>query len=129
MKERLDQTVRGAEELVLALLEKVASERTRCPTNPEIAELLSEQGIPLAASTIPRLFSNLTRKGIITVEVYGHNFRRVMILSGQSAGLSTAAPQHGRPPHIVIDASERKRRDSRPRLKRRPRFRLRNKVA
>jgi hypothetical protein len=56
----------------------------------------------------------LVRQGRIVIRVYGGNWRDVLICAGRQAGKSTAPAPHGGRPHIVIDATERARRDSQP---------------
>jgi len=98
---------------VFGIVERAASKGHRCPTNPEIAAKLNESGLTkaIAASSIPGVFRQLIRKGLVTVRVYGHNWRDVLILQGPHAGKATLPPPHGGKPHTVIDKAERERRD------------------
>lgn len=98
---------------VLAMVERTASEGRRCPTNPEISDDFNELGITesVAASSIPGIFRQLIRRGLITVRVYGNNWRDVVILQGPRAGKVTLPPPHGGKPHIVIDKVGGERRD------------------
>jgi hypothetical protein len=96
-----------------ALIEKAASEGRRCPTNAEIATHFRQTGVAKHAtpSGIPRLINQLIRRGLITVRIYGNNWRDVIILQGRHAGMTTSPPPHGGKPHLIIDPSERERRD------------------
>ncbi len=79
------QGEKGAlEARVFALVKRAASEGRRCPTNAEIATDLNESGITksVAASSIPGVFRQLIRRGLVTVRVYGNNWRDVVILQG-----------------------------------------------
>lgn len=75
-----------------SLLEEAAVAGIRCPQREQIT------------STI---FSQLAREGLILVEVYMHNFRRITILAGEHKGKKTSdAPldHKGRPrkPYLVV---------------------------
>ena len=98
---------------VYALVERAAKEGRRCPTNAEIAAHLNKSGLakPVAASSIPDIFRQLIRQGLVTVRIYGNNWRDVVILRGPHAGKVTLPPPHGGKPHIVINQAERERRD------------------
>jgi hypothetical protein len=98
---------------VYAVVEGAAMEGRRCPTNAEIAANLNASGLrkSVAASSIPGVFRELIRRGLVTVRIYGNNWRDVMILQGPHAGKVTQPPPHGGKPHIVIDKAERERRD------------------
>jgi hypothetical protein len=104
---------------VLAIVEKAAANGERCPTNPEIATRLQDQGIALRPSSIPNVLRELTRAGQIVTYVYGKNYRAIKICIGPQAGKSTAPPAHDSPPYIIIDANERNKRDSKRRPQRR----------
>jgi hypothetical protein len=109
------------EERVFALLEAAARAGHRCPTNPELAADLSSHGVPIASSSVPKIFGRLVREGRIVVRVYGHNWRDIVIQSGRYAGKATMAPPLGGEPYIVIDAAERTKRDATSQRKRRSR--------
>jgi len=111
---RQGQGEKGAQEArVYALVERAAAEGRRCPTNAKIAADLNKSGLtkPVAASSIPGVFRQLIRRGLVTVRIYGNNWRDVVILQGPHAGKATLPPSHGGKPHIVIDQAERERRD------------------
>jgi hypothetical protein len=104
----------GAQEArVYALVERAVVEGKRCPTNAEIAADLNKSGLtkPIAATSVPGVFRQLIRRGMVTVRVYGNNWRDVVILQGTNAGKATLPPPHGGKPHIVLDPDERARRD------------------
>lgn len=101
------------EECVYGLIERAAIEGRRCPKNSEIAEYLRWHIFPeCSASSIPGYMRRLIREGRIIVRVYGHNWRDVIIVKGPHSGKRTLPPPHGGKPYIVIDASERAKRDA-----------------
>ena len=102
------------EAFVFELIENAAKAGNRCPTNLEIATLLVNSGLvkKYGPSAVPRIFMQLVRTGLLTVRVYGQNWREAVILSGPNAGKSTLRPSHGRKPYVVIDILERERRDA-----------------
>jgi len=95
------------------MIELAANEGRRCPTNADIANDLNASGITksVAASSIPSIIQRLIRRGLVTVRIYGHNWRDVMILEGTHAAKATLPPPHGGKPYIIIDQAERERRD------------------
>jgi hypothetical protein len=96
---------------VFTLVERAAIEGRRCPTNPEIAAYLRQQGVKAAAGSIPGLLRILVRENRIVVRVYASNWRDITICEGPHKGKATLPPSHGNDPYIVIDAAERARRD------------------
>jgi len=103
----------GLEARVYTLVERAARARRRCPRNAEIAAELNRSGLTKAAvaGSVPGVFRQLIRQGLITVRIYKNNWRDVVILQGPHAGKSTLPPPHGGKPHIVIEQAERERRD------------------
>lgn len=111
---RQGQGEKGAQEAhVYALVERAAMESRRCPTNAEIAAHLNESGLAkhVSASSIPKIFRRLILLELISIRVYGNNWRDAVILQGPHAGKVTSPPPHGGKPHIFIDKAERERRD------------------
>jgi hypothetical protein len=107
----------GAEiqEIVFGILERAASKGIRCPTNSEaVAELNALSHRPRSATSMPKIIQSLVRSGMITVRVYGCNFRQVIILEGPCAGRATLRPSHDGQPYIILDKVERLRRDDAP---------------
>ena len=103
--------------LVYKLIEQAAANGDRCPTNVTIAAALNKSGSnnSIAASSVPSILQRLVRSGMITIRIYGHNWRDICILSGPHAGKLTMPPPHGGKPHTIIDLEERLRRDKAPR--------------
>jgi hypothetical protein len=95
------------EEKIFALLQEAAVEGQRCPTNPQIAEHLSESGIKVAGTSIPGFLKSLILAGRIVVRVYARNWRGVTICSGSHAGKTTQPPPHGGKPHLILTADGR----------------------
>lgn len=71
------------EKALFDILEAAAVAGERCPTNPELRDLV---GSPTT--------SDLARKGFITVEVYALNWRVVTIIHGAHAGKCTKRSPH-----------------------------------
>lgn len=101
------------EDVVFGILERAASEGRRCPTNIEVANEINFllKNTRRAATSIPAIIQALVRRGLITVRIYGHNFREVVILEGPLAGKTTQRSPDGWEPYIIIDKAERDRRD------------------
>ncbi len=97
---------------LFSLLEAAAAEGRRCPTNSDLAAALSSFGLPTAPSSVPKIMARLIRDGCIIVRIYGHNWRDVIVQSGQYVNRATMAPPSGWQPYIVIDAAERTKRDA-----------------
>lgn len=70
----------------MGLLRDAAEAGVRCPTNPEITKILGR--LPFECTP-----TELARKGLITVEVYGKNWR-VVEIDGKR---TMEAPSGGRP--------------------------------
>jgi hypothetical protein len=104
----MDKTILA--DLIFTLLEEAAAKGQRCPTNPELAAELGKQGIPSAAQSMPSNVKLLTTQGRIAVQIYGNNWREVIILSGTHKGKKTLPPKHGGEPYIVIDKTGTKKR-------------------
>jgi hypothetical protein len=98
-----------AGDCLFALLQQVAAEGRRCPTNADLAAYLRKGGFRTAPVDI---LKNLTREGRVIVRVYANNWRDVVISAGPHAGKATMPPPHHGKPHIVIDAIERAKRDA-----------------
>lgn len=114
---------KGAElqDLVFGILERAAGEGRRCPTNFEVAAELNAMltNTRRAGTSIPAIMQVLVRRGLLTVRLYGGNYRDVVILKGPHAGKATLGPRHGGPPYEIIDKAERDRRDKSPKWQRR----------
>jgi hypothetical protein len=74
--------MKASAEHVFAFLENAAAHEDWCPTNPGFALELSKRGINLALQSIPGVFRKPIRAGLITVRLYGHNWREVIIQRG-----------------------------------------------
>jgi hypothetical protein len=85
------------------MLSAAAASGDRCPMNDVL---------PGAAKSVSRL----AREGKIFVEVYLHNFRRVIILDGPQKGKATAAspPHRGRAskPYVTVGMEGRRYHDA-----------------
>lgn len=76
---------------VFNALERAACAGVRCPVNDELSAT--------SRSAVPAL----AYRGLIRVEVYGHNYRVVEILDGPHKGKRTQAAPKGYRPYKVID--------------------------
>ena len=103
----------AVEARVYALIERAAAEGRRCPTNSDIAANLNNSRLTkaVAASSMPGVFQQLIRRGLVTVRIYGNNWRDAVILNGPHARKATLPPPHGGKPYTVLDQPERERRD------------------
>ena len=92
---------------VYALVERAAIEGRRCPTNAEIADDLNKSGLikPVAAASIPGVFRKLIQRRLVTVRIYGHNWRDVVIIKGPHAGKTTLPPPHGGKPYRILSST------------------------
>jgi hypothetical protein len=75
---------------VLRELGQAARTGAKCPTNAELGKMPTD--------FVPRL----DRAGVLTIEVYAKNFRRVVIHKGPDAGYATAFPSGGGRPYKGI---------------------------
>lgn len=98
----------AAVDFVFAFLENAADKGERCLTNPQFSVELSKHGLNLAPQSMPGVFRRLIQSGQITVQIYGGNWREVIIHSGPQAGKSTMLPPHGGKPHTIVDRAGRK---------------------
>lgn len=71
-----------------------AIEGKRCPEN-------DTQGVSSYLTTF------LAREGRIRIEISGHNYRRIVILTGDHAGKATAPDPTGRKPWKILDTETR----------------------
>ena len=98
---------------IYKIIENAAIRSERCPTNAEIAKIVSD--VPnvrnLSKTSIPAFVMKLVEDGLITVRVFGQNWRDVTMLTGKNIGKKTLPPPHGGKAYIVIDQAERSRRD------------------
>jgi len=82
-------------EAALRALEQLAATNGRCPANDEIG-----YGV----------VSALAAAGKIEVEIYGRNFRRVKLLTGEFEGFSTQRPPNaGARPYAITDRNGTRR--------------------
>ena len=77
--------------MVYEKIERAAAEGTRCPTNPE-----------LGTASGPAL-RMLIKREMIRTEVYKHNWRVIMLLSGPHKGKRTMLPKDGGKPYLRCD--------------------------
>jgi hypothetical protein len=78
--------------LLLALLSRRAAAGERAPTNAFIQTEMSRAH---------SLTSAMAEAGLIRVELYGQNFRRIWICAGPQTGLATAPPPRPGEPYFV----------------------------
>lgn len=96
MRKWLTQTADEA----MAVITRAVLDGKRCPKNRGYGERGEDELHAAAVYT-------LTKRGDIRVEISGHNYRRIVILTGPHAGKGTAPDPAGNFVWRVIDAGRR----------------------